>query len=456
MNKKIKIISSVVILSISIIPLLILTFYAHPATDDFGFAYSLNNDSIWKIAWSIFLTMDNRLVGNFLTLLFCQTNHLFMFRLQFFVFILTFFASVFFLFHTINKFLLKCNFENLFLLFAFFVFLFVGYNPGIAECFFWYPGIVIWIGSIVLFNIFLSLIIYEFKSNSENIFRFIGITLLAFVMTSENEIVFVFMGIFGIILLYDLFKLKSQNKTKVIILLVLLVLGALIVIFGHGNYHRLNFISTQQPVNYFKVIKSDMLLYRKIFFLTDIIFFNIILIPFYFKITENSKKHIEPTKLMLVSVGILFILLIPSFIAKLLYSFRIQNVVYYYSLCLIFINFINLSIWLREKNKLKIKKIEFLTALFVGFFFMSYFMQKESTIRTVYTDLFTGKASGFDKEMSSRYTIIKNSKDKDVLVPALKNKPKSIYVDDISKDSLDWRNQVYSDYFQKHTITLEK
>jgi hypothetical protein len=159
---------------------------------------------------------------------------------------------------------------------------------------------------------------------------------------------------------------------------------------------------------------------------------------------------------MLVSVGILFILLIPSFIAKLLYSFRIQNVVYYYSLCLIFINFINLSIWLREKNKLKIKKIEFLTALFVGFFFMSYFMQKESTIRTVYTDLFTGKASGFDKEMSSRYTIIKNSKDKDVLVPALKNKPKTIYVDDISKDSLDWRNQVYSDYFQKHTITLEK
>ena len=121
MNKNIKIISSLIILLVSIIPLLILTFYVHPATDDFGFAP--NDISIWERTWDIYLTMDNRLIGNFLTLLFCQTNNLFLFRLQFLIFILLFFTSVFLLFKTVNKFYIHSKFEDILLLFSFFSFL---------------------------------------------------------------------------------------------------------------------------------------------------------------------------------------------------------------------------------------------------------------------------------------------------------------------------------------------
>ncbi|MGC3976981.1 MAG: DUF6056 family protein [Paludibacteraceae bacterium] len=329
-------------------------------------------------------------------------------------------------------------------------------NPGLSECFFWQPGIVIWILSIVLFNVFLYLIIYEIKSNSPNSFRFVAIALLAFIMTSENEIVFIFMGIFGLILLYDLFKLKSQNRSKVIILLLVLIVGAGIVLLGPGNYVRLKFISTEQQISYLQVIKSDFLLYRKIFFLSGAVILNIILIPFYYSITKNTVKFIQPSKLLAFSFFVLIILLLPSFVAKLLYSFRIQNVVYYFSLLLIFVNFTNLSIWLREKQKIRLDNLSKILIIFAGYFFLSYFMQKESTLRTAYSDILTEKARKFDVEMNDRYLEIRNSKEDNLILQPLKNKPKSIYIEDITTDSGDWRNGVYSKYFGKKTIVLSE
>ncbi len=453
-NKKTKIIFSLIIFFITIVPLLVLSFYVHPATDDFGFAHTLATSSIWKSTLEIYQTMDNRLVGNFLTLLFCRTGNLFLFRLQFFLFILLFFSSIFVLFNTINKFFLKSSLEDLLMLFSLFAFLFVGYNPNIAECFFWHPGIIIWILSIVLFNIFLSLVIYELKSDNRSFLRFITIAFLSFIMTSENEIMFIFMGIFGLLLVYDLIKKHFYDRGKVVSLIIILIIGACIVLFGSGNYIRLKYISIQQHIGYFSLFKYNSLLLRKFFFLYGVVIFNIVLIPFYYSITKNIDKYIAPLRLLFISLIVLLVLFLPSLIAKLLYSFRIQNVVYYFSLILVFVNFINITIWFRETNRLKIKNYRKYLSLAILYLFVGYSLQKTTVLRNIYTDLFTNKVMLFDKEMIQRDTQIRSSKEENIVIYPIKNKPKSIYIGDITNDTTDWKNRVLSNYYDKKTIVL--
>ena len=151
-----------------------------------------------------------------------------------------------------------------------------------------------------------------------------------------------------------------------------------------------------------------------------------------------------------------FCIILTSIIAKTIYSFRIQNVVFYFSIFILFINFINLSIWLRVKNIYMIKGREIVSFVFIIYLLFSYSMQRESILRTAYSDLINKTAYNFDKEMNLRYDKILNSKENHIILPDLKNKPKTIYFDDISEDETDWRNTVYQNYFNKKSIIILK
>lgn len=63
-----------------------------------------------------------------------------------------------------------------------------------------------------------------------------------------------------------------------------------------------------------------------------------------------------------------------------------------------------------------------------------------------------GRAAAYDRELEARYDLIGNSKESDVVVPRLENKPLSIFHDDIVTDPGDWRNSCQARYFGKKTI----
>ncbi len=433
-------------------PLYVLCLYVHPSTDDFGFALGSN---IWKGTIAIYKSMDNRLAGNFLTLLFCNTRNLFLYRLDLVLFITLFFFSVYMFFHTINHYYIKASKSNLFFLFAVFSFLFIGFNPCISELFYWYPGIAVWISSIVFFNILVVLAICY--KHTDKIIYFVLVCILSFVMTSQNEIVFLFLIIFAFLLIYQiLLDRHCTQRLPKIILLIVIFIGSAIFIFGPGNYIRLEFISTFQPVSIKHVILSNILLYRKIFLLSDVVIFNLILIPFYMQFSINIKRFINPLYLGIISLIILGVMLIPSFVANLLYSFRTQDVIYYFAILLLTINMINLSIFLREKHILQIKSTSQIYLYAIIFLLLSYVSQKESVFRTIYSDILSGKVIKYDKELSCRHFLINNSKSDVVYVDPIKNKPKSICICDITTDPNDWKNGVLSDYYGKKSIILKK
>ena len=57
--------------------------------------------------------------------------------------------------------------------------------------------------------------------------------------------------------------------------------------------------------------------------------------------------------------------------------------------------------------------------------------------------------------LKNRYELIRTSVKDTVIVPRLKNIPKTIYHDDINNDFTDWKNTAYNSYFNK-IIIIEK
>jgi hypothetical protein len=58
--------------------------------------------------------------------------------------------------------------------------------------------------------------------------------------------------------------------------------------------------------------------------------------------------------------------------------------------------------------------------------------------------------------MQNRADTILNSENDTVYVMPIVNKPKSIFIDDISNDQTDWRNSVYNSYYNKTIILKNK
>jgi len=426
-----------------------------PATDDFGFAASLRDSNIWSISKAIYLTMDNRLCGNFITLLFCNSDTIFIHRLQFVIFIFLLFSSIYLVLLEFNKLYFKTSNINIYILFTIFSFLYIAYNPGINEAFFWYPGVAVWSSSLLFFNILIYstlkfLTIEKYKS-----LFFAIISFLLFILTSQNEIMFLLMFVISLILIFSYFNKRGKAyRSQIIFLLVILAIGAAIVIFGPGNYERLKFISDKQPVTLLKVLISNALLYRKILLLSDILVFNLLLLPFYYCLTSKVEAYFKPRKLLLISIILLFVFILPSIIAKTLYTFRIQNVVYYLSLILVFINFLNLSVYLRNERIVVLRYSNKYLLILVIFLSFIYLTKKESVLRNIYSDIIQLKIENYSFEMLEREKTILNCENDTVYVMPIQIKPKSIFIDDISTDNTDWRNSVYNSYYKK-TIILK-
>ena len=77
---------------------------------------------------------------------------------------------------------------------------------------------------------------------------------------------------------------------------------------------------------------------------------------------------------------------------------------------------------------------------------------------TVLMDLATGKASGYDKEMNNRYSLIMAAKKqgmKEVSLSILQNKPQSLFVLDIQPGCTHWINRIQANFFGLTKICVD-
>ena len=108
--------------------------------------------------------------------------------------------------------------------------------------------------------------------------------------------------------------------------------------------------------------------------------------------------------------------------------------------------YINKSLFpVKSFNIIRIMALVFVIGLMFG----------PNNIRAAVGDIYYGRAKDFNNQLNRRYEFIRNSKNDTVFISPLKNIPTVLYVDDITTDPYDWRNQVYAIFFGKKAIVIK-
>lgn len=70
----------------------------------------------------------------------------------------------------------------------------------------------------------------------------------------------------------------------------------------------------------------------------------------------------------------------------------------------------------------------------------------------MYSEWLNGTAAAFDKEMTDRTNLLMTSEEPTVYIPLLKQKPKTLYVEDLSENPEHLWNRCTAGYFGKKVI----
>ena len=258
------------------------------------------------------------------------------------------------------------------------------------------------------------------------------------------------------ILIQNFIIQKNKNYSLVFLFVIALLFGSL-ELFAPGNFARAETIPIEKSL-VSAVVKS--IIHSVIYtlkWLPLILFAIVICLPILRKIPDatlfpKNKNSVLATLFLPISV-LLPNLFLGFYLQNNILPDRSLNGLLVFFILTSFYAFISFLQFYKNSElfhfKLFDKKNTILTAIFV------LFLLSDSPILFAITDLTNGKAIHYNQEMNNRIELIQNSSSKKVIVPALKNKPKTLYSEVImglTNDLKDWRNEDISIYFKKEIV----
>lgn len=179
---------------------IILSFFSHPAADDYILGYRIRDEGFWGFQQSIYLHWGGRFTSTFLGAVFAVND--FVFKHYYFhpiVLMLVSFAGIFFCFSSINKYFLKQYYTYLQTLIASAVYLVVlccCYSE-ISTAFYWFSSAITYQAPIALFHAGMGSCITAAYLNSKKKYFYIVVTCLCIAaITGSNEMIAITLGIF--------------------------------------------------------------------------------------------------------------------------------------------------------------------------------------------------------------------------------------------------------------------
>jgi hypothetical protein len=96
-------------------------------------------------------------------------------------------------------------------------------------------------------------------------------------------------------------------------------------------------------------------------------------------------------------------------------------------------------------------------ALSLGAFviFVSWALVSTNNVKTAWRDLISGDAAGYDRESEARHAMIRASSEPDMLVPALRARPRTLFFNDLTTDPTNWRNTGCARFFRKRSLAVK-
>jgi hypothetical protein len=445
----------IVLAVVIIFPFLLISVYNNPASDDFDFSYRTKIYSFVEVQIWRFNHEGGRCFSNgLLSINPLYFNNYWLFKVIPFVVIVLFVASLhFFVSKVIEGFSNRKKWAVIGLL----VYLYLFQIPEVCSAFYWTTGAVTYQISISLVLFFFGFL-HQYVTKKKGFDLFCSLLFLILALGC-NEIVIVYLLVIGsFVLAYRYYQFRKIDGFLVFLFLCAFAISVF-ELTAPGNYAR----STTIPIKH-QVLRSIVqtflhciyyiLKWTPIILLCCLFFINEI--NDYISNLKNNRFFIHP----IWSFGLLLL----SFYACMFIGFwsinqilpnRVLNVIYFFYICMTLYCVIGLASYFEKKYAITIT-LDTRIKLFMGVILVILAFSDTPTFNA-YHDLLTGRASRYNESINNRFTLLKNTPRKQIRVPALVDKPPTLYneiIMGLTTDKNNWKNLELSLYYNKE-ITVQ-
>ena len=439
---------------ITIIPFTILSFFYNPGSDDFDYAYESQTENFFPLQIRRYNEWSGRYFSNGIISFDPLTyNNYFFLKIVPILLFLLFIYSLFFFFTSPQ---LKIKKKKILLIVSTLFVLYLYQMPNVCEGFYWMPGSIT-----NQLPISLSLLFFGLMTRCFDKKRFYHIPLLILLLAAIigcNEIIIVILGIL-LSVLWMVYFIKNKKVSIIFSLLLLFfILFSAIEILAPGNTVRASIIPVEHDF-FYSVLKSVQFSFKYFFrwfsFIAITILFFVDEIIDFIKDNQFKAYFLHPLIVLVILLIMMFVVfflgfwtlhsVIPDRSINTLYFFYIILLGY---LCISVISFFKLEFNSKNNSLIKIA---------LGIVILTSFLA-DNNIMVAYNDLLTGKAYNYDKEMKNRIEILKNSKEKQCILPVLTNFPVTIYNSvtmGLTNDKNNWKNKEIMRYYRKESIIVK-
>lgn len=449
-----------IFLGLALLPFVVLFFYAHPAADDFCFAYRFPAMSFgeymvhWYTGWS----------GRYATFaahpLMYQSLEPVIYRF----FLILLFAFLGFGLYWIVRALTggQVSRRNALLAALFGLVVYLHQMPGVAAAFYWLSGTI----SYQLGNAFalvgFAAAIQATRTRERQARTALGavaaLSLLGAVGTNEVAMLFV-LGTLATAAAVALWT-GSRTRRLWLGLTAAAVMGAVVWALSPGNRARLTEVhSGATPDLATAGVRAAAEVARYIpewGMSAPLLLSTLLFLPaavWLARRVEALREHlfVHPVLPVLVSGGLIALaFFLPHYGAGGVPP-RTANVVFLFFLIAWFLNVQILVGYLLKRGVLSASLVPGHSVAIAAAALLVFSLFAEGNVRQAYADLLLLRARDYDQENRARGALVQQALGEGrsaVTLPLLRSRPESLFFDDISLDSTDWRNTCYADYLR--------
>jgi hypothetical protein len=490
MNKHLSLIL-IILFTVSIMPLLVISIYNWPSIDDFRFsiqtrqAMSAAGFPVYNVlkaaattAASSYLNWQGTFSAIFLMAL---QPSVFSARAYILVPIILIGVLIFATFCLLSRIITDClHLERKYVIYIGIPMLFlqIQFVPSTVQAFFWYNGAMYYTFFYSLMLIYMSELIHLYFNGEKKFKKSLIISIiLAVVLGGGNFVTALLTFLIGLgFVVFSLFNHSKQQKRiwRLILPEIILLIAFVISMVAPGNAVRQAYFPKMSPLQ---------AICRSIFQAMDdiknwttptVIIICLVLIPVMDKIAKKMKFQFRWPGMWIIATFLLFAaqnaptLYAQSFVGP----SRMRNIIYYSFIWFLFFNLTYCIGWLQKTysslfsqlsnfvaKRFEAKEIistknlivSLLLILLVAVNLNLTSLKKVSSVVCA-SDLVSGRATAYNKQLSERQSILENTQIDVVKVPALKTFPKSLYLSDMSGNPNYWTNKSMAAFYNKKSV----
>lgn len=479
-NKKVIALVLVAVFILSLVPMLVISFYNFPSADDFS--YGLKAAQAWRESGSVINVVGaagetvvkyyEKWQGTFTaTFLFALTPSVFSERAYFIVTFILIGMLIFgtmFISKTLLMDCLKADKWQRLIITLIPLGASMQLLPSAFQGFFWWNGAVFYTFFYSLALVYFALVLKVLKSERHRVRQIIAIALLAFLLGGGSYPVALVTCEISFLFAATAFFRKNKNALIVATGFIFSLAGLAVSAFAPGNAVRQTAFKGLPPLEAITMSFSKAFESMGSWLSAPLILCFLLITPLLFGVASKLDFPFRfPPLVTLISFGVFSSFFTPSLYAMgdSIIPDRYLNIIYYAFYWLLLINIFYYSGWLNMRfSKLfigigaKLSKYA-VPLLFVAVFAVGYLSYSEIyrfTTVSAMNSLSSGEARAYYEEQNARLALYKDPNVSVVEVRAISTEPYVLYDSDfhVTSNKDNWCNVATAKYYDKEKVVL--